>query len=75
MPVLRVLQALVKGFHPNTAADSSRQSFKTLLVSRCYFRLKLNAYSLTACGVEWLNAHILKDLGAVTTKADEQLRY
>ena len=48
LPVLRVLQALVKGFHPNTAADSSRQSFKTLLVSRCYFRLKLNACSLTA---------------------------
>ena len=48
LPVLRDLQALVKGFHPNTAADSSRQSFKTLLVSRCYFRLKLNACSLTA---------------------------
>ena len=28
LPVLRVLQALVKGFHPNTAADSSRQVFK-----------------------------------------------
>eukprot|EP01047_Picozoa_sp_COSAG01_P095726 COSAG01_NODE_26370_length_716_cov_0.782820_1_plen_100_part_10 len=28
MPVLRDLQALVKGFHPNTAADSSRQVFK-----------------------------------------------
>ena len=57
LPVLRVLQALVKGFHPNTAADSSRQSFKTLLVSRCCFRLKHSACSLTACGVECLNAH------------------
>jgi len=28
LPVLRDLQALVKGFHPNTAADSSRQVCK-----------------------------------------------